>query len=179
MPLTHERKFDWDEATRRYRKGESPTELAAEYGVTPQAIHRIVVPGCRDRDNARKAVWQRQGVCVDCGGPCTYGTRPRAFDVLLCMVCAQIRKRTRFSERNGVVFARCFTCGKDKLLDEFPGDTHYKDVRPKGVHGTCRSCHTAIKRAYRAAHPEYNKRQAVKRMERYRQSLETGKRSAA
>lgn len=84
------RAFDWDEARRLHDEGHSYSAIARRYGVTPAAVRRVLVPGLREKINARAVEWVREnhphvGPCVDCGEPCSsaryrHGARCKACD---------------------------------------------------------------------------------------------------
>lgn len=167
---TYPRRFDWDDARIGFANGETPKALANEYGVSETAVRRVVIPGEQEKDNLRKAQWQSSGVCADCGTSCTHPNHPSqgAFGVPLCEPCSGRRRRTRFVATEWGLMARCFSCGEIKTLDNYPGGTRYKDVRPKGVHGCCRACQTEIKRRWRLKNAEKEREYELARAERRR-----------
>jgi hypothetical protein len=150
------RRFDHDEARALHAAGETVSQLAARYGVSYHAMRLVVNDAALKVWKTYHAAWQRSGVCHDCGGACTREAHPSqgAHGVPLCISCAGKRRRTRFTDVEGVTHAKCFSCGVAKPLDQFPGGTSYRDVRTNGIHNACRDCNTALKRAWRDANRE-------------------------
>jgi hypothetical protein len=169
---TYVRLFYHEEARRRYEAGERVADLAVEYGVTKNAIYFAVKPEWKAKNVANHRRW-RTGRCEVCGGPAmrlVSGKKETNPDGrVLCKNCRAKENRTRFVEIDGVLHARCMSiCHDFKPLDEFVGGVHFKDIRPNGVHGCCRSCTAELKRRYRANNPDYNKRQSAARAARHR-----------
>jgi hypothetical protein len=163
------RKFDHDEARALHAAGVPVKEIAARVGVTVTAIYRLVTSGWLEREREYGRRYQKSALCADCGGPCTRAGHPSqgAHGVTLCLTCAKKRDRTRFVEIDGEMHAKCFTCSEMKALDEFAAGNRYRDVRPNGVHASCRDCNTAMKRAWRNANRE--KQRAYDRERKRRQ----------
>lgn len=150
----YQRKFDHDDALRRYADGASVNGLATEYGVSWAAVARVVIPGKRVRmDAATRAHWLR--VCEDCRGPAVHNDSGHTAKDgrILCRACRGLASRTRFETTPGgvVVAATCFECKRVLPLDEFSNGPKYHDVRRGGVHSNCRECATTLRQAYRIA----------------------------
>jgi hypothetical protein len=151
----YERRFDHDEARARHTAGEKILALAIEYGVSETAVSRALDPRRRERDNEATRRW-RTGTCEDCGGPAMrlVGAKLKhnPDGRTLCLACRSKDRRTAVLVfDNGVVAVKCLTC-KDWLAPaRFPKGTRYRDLRPGGFHNSCRTCQTALRRAYREA----------------------------
>lgn len=155
MARVYVRKFDHDEARRRYAAGESKTALAREYSVSSTAVARVV-----DRRVAKRMyAYTRAGflsVCEECRGPAIhnpYNKRRAADGRILCHVCRGKAARTALEYTPGgvAVAAWCAACKRMLPFDEFPRGQRFKDVRPGGIHNSCRECQTVLRRNYREA----------------------------
>lgn len=143
------RKFDHEEAQRRYDAGESYKELAAEYGVTPNAVWNVVTAAGR-RASARSQENQRartvgQGRCERCGAPTNlqaqrYGSR-------LCRSCVADDRATSVRESELL----CHGCGEWKADEDFPHKSSAR-VRRRGRSSYCRACETLARQRYRERH---------------------------
>lgn len=161
MPRVYTRRFDYDEARRRVAAGESLRALAAEYGVTTNAIRYATIPGLPARMSAANKQW-RTVTCEICGGPAmklTGGKLAHNVDGrVLCASCRSIEKRDSiiFSDTGKVLAIRCtmIKCANGERWqppNHFPHGKRYPDLRDGGFHGLCRACNTAARRAYRDA----------------------------
>jgi hypothetical protein len=151
------RKFDHDEAQRRWHAGESLSTLAREFDVSETAVWFVVSP----RGRARKAELQERakaptGTCWACGGPQNKISARRGH---ACAACANKMKVKAIGDR-----VYCPVCDLWLVRDEFRPT---KKRPARGVAAMCRSCETAARRRYRHAHPEQeavaNKRRAERR----------------
>lgn len=168
-PRVYVRKFDWDEARARYAAGEPVNTLAAEYGVTRQAVYRVVTPGCIEREAAYSRERQRRGRCNDCGGPMNLMSRSRGST--RCVACAAAARVT--SVRDGEI--RCFSCHAWKPDDDFPRSASQRHLVRRGRHSFCRACQTIKKREYR--HRNSEKQRAYDRA--YKARRRAAKRASA
>ena len=87
----YKRRFDYDEARRRYQNGETAVALAEEYGVTDRAIYRVVIPGEIERMNAYQNSFKGKGTCENCGAP-THGLSQRYKGTRYCRDCSTARR---------------------------------------------------------------------------------------
>lgn len=88
------RKFDYDDARRRYANGESGIALAAEYGVSSQAVYRAVNDKMRERMDDAASAYMRDHRTI-CKGGCgrlvwTYAMAHRSG---YCPTCNGLRLR--------------------------------------------------------------------------------------
>lgn len=70
-PRVYKRKFDWDEARRRHRAGETLAAIARSYGVHPWAVSRVVNMCASQIVSVSEADLARRGgphVCPRCRG---------------------------------------------------------------------------------------------------------------
>lgn len=134
------RRFDHDEARRlRAEAGLSVAEIARRMGVTYMSVARVCDARIRATFDARHAEWQRGGVCVDCGGPCS---RNSTRGVQRCRSCAAAART--LNVRDGEL--RCERCKEWKPDADFPkGAKAHRRHR----HSLCRSCNTTARREYR------------------------------
>ena len=138
----HERRFDWDEAVRLRSEGLTCAEIGARLGVSGMAVYRVVVPGARERMNARAAAWKMSGACPDCG---TEGVSRQALDKPhRCVECAHKAQAT--SVRDGEQL--CWHCKTWKPDADFPRNRAAR-VSWRGRHHSCRVCQTTLKAAFR------------------------------
>jgi hypothetical protein len=86
------RRFDHDEARRRYAAGESQPALAREYGVSVQSVFRVVTPN-RQRVLEHEIDYQRRRLRVPCPGGCGAVVWKRSGRIPLCPVCTGKARR--------------------------------------------------------------------------------------
>lgn len=151
------RAFDHDQAREFYAEGASLAELAAVYGVVPQAIKRVVDPVTYERMSTRTREFFKT-VCEDCGGPCSknwYNSRPTLrMDRVVCVRCAGVRRSeeallARLDEDGNL---RCSVCGRWKPMAEYASRrTSQGMVVPRH---DCRECSSAARRRHRHANAE-------------------------
>lgn len=136
------RKFDWDEAKRRYQAGESQVEIARSVGVSITAVRFALYPLERASSRKRRAEWQRQAVCAVCGGQCsrTSGQDPASYR---CRDC--FNKAQAISVRDNEL--QCMTCRQWKHDTEFFHNRSLTLRRGRGK--VCRVCDTALRQARR------------------------------
>jgi len=135
-------KFDHSLARLRYLAGETQADLAREFGVTPTAVWFACNPEGKAKSVARVKALQ-QSHCVVCGAPCVTN-KYQASAKGRCRKCyAEVRATT---VRPTTLC--CQTCHRWKPDRQFPFSRAESPHR-RGRHGTCRVCHTEIKRAYR------------------------------
>lgn len=156
MNRVYRRRFDWDEARRRYEAGDTVTAIARDFGVSYAAVRRVVVPGAYEADRAavarRMAGEKGRGCCRNCGTPIHLHTE--RYRGGRCYDCAGLARSTTVSPTT----LRCSTCGEWKPDDSFPPKPSLKARR--GRHATCHTCDAALKRAWRAANRDvYNERE--------------------
>ena len=156
------RRFDHDQAAARVADGELVAAVAADYGVTPQAIYRLVTPGALEAEAAAQRRF-RAGTCEVCGEyACNLkatGKRKNNPDGrVLCRVCRgkEMRERFRFDDSGRLLSVQCqaVDCANGERWQppgNFAGHPRYRDIRPQGVHSICRACNTRMKRAWRTA----------------------------
>lgn len=171
------RRFDHEEAAKRYAAGERVVDLAAEYGVSITAIYRVVTPGAKARDVESARRW-RTGTCEECGGPAmriiSSKKEHNPDGRCLCQACRgrASREGVRLDAAGHVAAIQCqlLDCANGERWqppENFGRGARYRDLREGGFHKNCRSCATALKRLYRATHADYNRRQNAARMHRY------------
>jgi hypothetical protein len=136
----YRRKFDHEQAQIRHAAGETVTALAREYGVSFQAVKRVVDLRTRARMAEQTRRYLMSGVCVDCGkeGVSIHGPR--------CRACASQLKAN--SVRADTL--RCTTCRRWLPDSDFPRRGANKARRQR--HKQCRECNTVARRAYREKH---------------------------
>lgn len=159
-----QRKFDHDEARRRYAAGETKAGIARDFGVTRTAVLRVVSPGYRAKQEVRLAeYYERNRVpCEGCGTPCLLphigGKKKHSDGRALCGRCRadEMIERIRFDENADIVAVRC--CLRDCANGErwqppenFSRGAKFRDLRPGGIHGLCRTCQTRARQQYRLA----------------------------
>lgn len=130
------RKFDHDEARARHEAGETMAAIAADYGVSYNAIWQVI------RDWKSQPLAQKREFCVDCGEYCSKpieGHEPR------CIRCATAHYLATSVRADTL---RCTTCRAWKPDTDF--SPHTKRYARRGRHLQCRACNTAAKRAWRA-----------------------------
>lgn len=146
MPRVYVRKFDHEEARKRYEAGARVADLAREYGVTDSAVSKVVVPERYAKDLRRKSEWQRNGTCPDCGGRAS--RNHGKIGQHRCISCAAALKATSVREHE----LRCSRCREWKPDDAF--SSNRKEQRRRGRHKFCRRCSTVVKREYRERNRE-------------------------
>lgn len=137
----YQRKFDHDEAIVRYAAGESPGSLAREYGVSEQAVRRVVVPGVRNQMDVRSRAWIMSGVCQDCGKTGIARQSPR------CKDCAELARAP--SVRADELL--CSKCRRWLPDDRFHKQKGKRPAR-RGRKHYCKDCDHASRRDYRDRH---------------------------
>lgn len=131
------RRFDYEDARRRFGAGESALALAAEYGVSNSRIYQVVNPEHGARTARLSAEWMRNGKCDRCGERCSAYSRH-------CTACSAIARTT--SVRDGEL--QCSTCHEWKPDAAFPkGGPRCAHRRHRHKH--CTACQTKAKREYR------------------------------
>jgi hypothetical protein len=161
------RKFDHEEAASRHAAGESVASLAAAYGVTKNAIYRVISPGWKERELAYNKRW-RTGSCEECGGPAMRligGKKKHNPDGrMLCARCRSdaLRERLRFDELGNLAAVRCIhlDCANGERWqspENFTRGMRHREIREGGIHQSCRACQTRAKQRYRAANPDYRR----------------------
>lgn len=159
------RRFDHEEATRRYQAGESCTELAAAFGVTYNAIwHAVTEGGAACNRRSKAAYYDRHRVpCEGCGEPCLDlgvpgKARHNPDGRALCRRCRADERieRLRFDENAEIVAVRCsmVDCANGERwqpLENFPRGSRLRSIVEGGIHGQCRACQTRARQAYRLA----------------------------
>ena len=156
------RRFDYEDARRRYAAGERVADLAAEYGVTTTAVYHALTP---ERHNQRLAANKRRrtGVCEVCGGPAMrfIGAKlARNPDGrLVCQVCRSRlrRERLRYDDAGALIAVRCshLDCAAGDQWQpptNFGPGPRFRDVRDGGIKDHCRACDTRQRQEYRARH---------------------------
>lgn len=110
------RRFDHEEAIRRYQNGEIIHRLAREYGVTDAAVRRVVNPEVRAKMHAAAAEFlasQRQPCVGGCGRLVwMHGPRPKTG---LCQRCYAAKLRAEHVPQHGTeneykLGCRCGAC---------------------------------------------------------------------
>lgn len=138
----YQRKFDHEEAQRRYAAGELASALAREYGVTRHAVASVV----SDRTKATRRRYEMHvklaGVCERCSAPTNLAAQRNGSR--FCRDCASDNQAT--SVGDGVLM--CFKCREWKLDDDFP-HTVSGAIRRRGRHSFCRACQTKARQEYR------------------------------
>ena len=132
----YQRRFDWEQARTRYQAGETMTAIAASYGVTKEAVRRVVDAAYYAREQGRLAARQKTGRCVDCGRAIT-PTSTR------CRDCAGIARRT--TVRTDTL--HCSACKQWK-----PDSAYYhdQDTPARRYHSwLCKTCDNQARRRYR------------------------------
>lgn len=135
------RRFDYDEAQRRYDAGESIRTLADAYGVTYESVRRVVTESGRTVRPLQNERAKGAGACDRCGGP--MNAHSRISGSRLCRSCASEDLVTTVRADS----LRCVTCKEWKPDRAFPHDRQRPHRR--GRHNQCTACQTKAKRAYR------------------------------
>ncbi len=141
------RRFDWDDARRRYANGEKIGTIARSVGVSWTAVQRVVVPGRFEQMRDAQRQWQKTGVCDNCGGPMNRSSRSSGRS-LVCPTCAATARRTTIRETTLL----CVGCREWKPDDDFPRNR--VEASRRGRHTSCRACQTVQRRERRHRNPE-------------------------
>lgn len=141
------RKFNHEDARRRYAAGETLAGIARALGVSERAVKIAVDEKTRIRDYERTLAWMRAGVCPDCGQPATRFSKTRQ---LRCQECASKRRRrsVRVDGEGNLVAIRCFDCG-EWLGQELFSPSRWKLSLARKGSRTCRACESRRRREYR------------------------------
>lgn len=131
------RKFDHNQAQADYQAGESLLSIARRFGVTYNAVYRVVDPERRIRMDATVKKWIMSGVCQDCGEKGISRYAPR------CKNCSSHLRIT--SVRAGTL--SCSTCQLWLPDTDFGLSTNFSHRRNRRP--ICRKCESAKRRAYR------------------------------
>ena len=132
----YQRKFDWEQARARYQAGETLTAIAASYGVSKEAVRRVVDAAYYASEQSRLAARQKTGRCVDCGRAITLmSTR--------CVDCAGVARRTTVRPDT----LHCPACDQWK-----PDSAFYHDARCPARRYRRWLCRTCDNRARRRHH---------------------------
>jgi len=132
----YQRKFDWEQARARYQAGETLTAIAASYGVSREAVRRVVDAAYYAQEKVRLAARQKTGRCVDCGHAIT----PKSTR---CRDCAGIARRTTVRPDT----LHCYACKKWKPDSAF---YHDADNPSRRYHSwLCKTCDNQSRRRYR------------------------------
>lgn len=153
------RKFDYDEARRRYGAGESIRSLAREFGVADGTIKRAVDPVFRKVFDAKSAANNMSGICESCGKEGVTSAAHRRSSGhddghVLCIKCRGMlrRKKLRLSA-DGVLLVECWGCHEYKPVNAFFPRVARRlaEGKPLSRVALCRACETARRRAHREA----------------------------
>lgn len=134
------RTFDYHEARRLRAEGVTYQAIADKFGVSDSAVYLAVNPDARAKMIERGGEWQRRGICIKCGGPCT---RTAGQPAHRCRRCFAIDMAV--SVREGEL--QCVKCRDWKPDTEFPRSR--AEPARRGRHSQCRACTTEAKRIYR------------------------------
>ncbi len=151
------RRFDHEEATARYAAGETVKELAASYGVTPNAVYRAITPGYKEREQATAKRW-RTGLCERCGGPAMRliaGKKEHNPDGrVLCLRCRgrERRKRLRVDPSTNTYKLECGRCKHWKTVAEFGERVRKALANGEAPKYVCTACATTARQTYRNRH---------------------------
>lgn len=152
------RKFDHDEARARYAAGETIRALADGYGVTWNAVQRVVKPESYAAHLEASRRW-RTGTCEMCSGPAqrlVTGKKQHNTDGrVLCVTCrAKTRRKQIRLGADGEILVECWSCRTWKPVTEFGPRVTRRLINDKALGRTacCRACETAARRDYRERH---------------------------
>lgn len=135
------RKFDHEDARRRFAAGESARSLAAEFGVSGSRIYQVVNPEHGERTARSSAEWMRNGRCERCGEPCSRYFRR-------CRTCAGVARATSVRDDE----LQCYSCQEWKPDTAFPKGGP-RSAHRRDRHKQCTACQTEAKRDYRLRNP--------------------------
>lgn len=136
------RKFDHEEARRRFKRGENIADLAHELGVTWAAVSFAVDRHRRNANLLLKAE-QMSSHCATCGEPCSWNRYQQAEP--RCLDCFD-KARTTSVRENELL---CFGCRNWKPDNDFPHSAARHCHKRRGRHNCCRVCGSEMKRAWR------------------------------
>lgn len=170
MPRVYIRKFDWEEAKRLYADGWRISALAERYGVSFNAVGRVVDERYKKTErSARKAYHERHRTqCEICGDSVlarTHAAKRKVGPYIdgreLCIRCRadERTERLRFNDVRVLVAVRCsnLDCANGERWQppsNFTRGHRFRHIREGGIHSQCRACQTRARRKYRATHPE-------------------------
>ena len=142
----YQRKFDHEQAKRRYAAGERIADLAREYGVSPAAVVFAVDARAAARNRNAVAEYHRRGnpsqywACPECGARARKGHHCRAcFDASRC--------GDAVNERGELL---CLRCREYKPVSEF--SFRAESARRGFRIPRCRACETRARQNYRERH---------------------------
>jgi helix-turn-helix resolvase-like protein len=145
------RKFDHDEAIRRYANGETGVALAEEYGVSTAAVYRVVNPEIRaymDKDAVERNRRKREPCRGGCGRLVWRHGRVGRARSGYCPTCNGIQR----AESVRPTTLRCSHCREWKRDDAFPRRATANARR--GRSHECRVCQTITRRERRQRNAE-------------------------
>jgi hypothetical protein len=138
-PRLSRRRFDHDEALRRYRDlGLSIPAIAKQMGVSNASVRLVCDPDYRERCRESTRRSAKSARCIDCGATIWKGR-------MRCRPCAQRLRATTVREDT----LRCSECGEWKPDREFPWQRG--KVARRERHSVCRGCQAVVRRRSRAA----------------------------
>jgi hypothetical protein len=156
MPRVYTTKFPWSEARKLRAKGWTYTDIAKKFGVSPAAVRLACDDYARSINRFRNSVYQKDGTCIDCGGPCSHNSK---YPANRCNTCAGKLRRTTVREDE----LKCTTCKEWKPDAEFP--MNRTEPARRNHHTSCRPCGNALRTEHR--HRNIEKARAYDR-ERYK-----------
>lgn len=171
----YERKFDHEEARRLHSEGMALHAIARHFGVSDNAVRRVVDLEFREMMDKKTRAWIEKTKRAPCLGGC--GTRVWLQNQARTGYCHRClpAKRNEWTVREGELL--CRRCEQWKPDRDFPlnrKSKRRKDGTPsasrRGRDPWCRSCATAVRRAHRHAHPEQEKRQNQRVMQKRREA---------
>jgi hypothetical protein len=144
------RRFDHAEAVERRQAGETLAAIAADYGVTPeavwQAVKRATDPAWRDRQNDYSRGYQseryRRPCLRGCGRLSWHGPGRSG----ICMRCSSLEHATSVRDET----LQCTECREWKPDTSFPHAV--KRISRRQRHAVCRSCQAAARARTRERH---------------------------
>lgn len=139
----YHRKFDHDEAKKRYEAGESVAGMAREFGVHVSAVWQVVSPRIVESQRRLHERLRAAGECERCGG-----WKNGLTQTALCHKCAMADRVTSVRPTT----LRCGTCREWKSDGEFAGARTNPARRDR--HDQCRPCSTKARREYRQRNRE-------------------------
>lgn len=143
----YKRKFDHDEARRRWLNGETLTALANDYAVTLTAVKRAVdVTTCVRMDLNTKAYYDRNGGNKSNYDTCSCGN-PKRKGAKQCASCYNATLPQQISP-DGLLW--CPVCKTHRPTTEFPFDPKVPSRNFRRRY--CRSCDTKARQDYRERH---------------------------
>lgn len=144
----YKRKFDHDEARKRWLKGETVADLAREYNVSYAAVARAVDWRVRVRMDATTREYMSNPENLERLNydVCACGNRKRNISEK-CRDCYLADRATQINE-NGDLW--CYDCKNYRPSAEFPFVAASPSRNFKG--GQCRGCATKARQSYRERH---------------------------